>query len=478
MTGTESNELRRVEAVLRRRIGLNAETVGPRLIPLAVETRMAACHIDSVAAYVTRLHMDEEELAELTEEVVVPESWFFREVSPFRCLREFAQTWRSRNGTSRRFRVLSVPCSRGEEPYSVAMTLMDLAWRPDQFEILAVDLSRRALQLAQQGVYRPSALREQEAGVQRLQRLYFRQRANEFELAEDVRGTVRFMQGNVVAWDFLHEERPFDVILCRNLLIYLGPESRQIVMRHVRRLLAPGGLFYVGHTECRLASGCGFVGLGSDYPAAFTVEAAPSSPPPGRTAPAASGPGREPGTARLAGPLAKASPPASAAEAARPSAPANGVSSAQTQRPTSLPPTAKPLRGDESGLRSGRPEGGSGREGVAVASPGATRTALSLAACRQAADAGRLTDAVAMCERVLSETGPSGDAYCLLGVIREAQGDLGAAEACFQRALYLAPDHHESLVHMSLLCLRRGDHLAAANFTRRAQRSTSSGNVP
>jgi chemotaxis protein methyltransferase WspC len=89
-----------------------------------------------------------------------------------------------------------------------------------------------------------------------------------------------------------------------------------------------------------------------------------------------------------------------------------------------------------------------------------------------------LTDAVAMCERVLSETGPSGDAYCLLGVIREAQGDLGAAEACFQRALYLAPDHHESLVHMSLLCLRRGDHLAAANFTRRAQRSTSSGNVP
>jgi chemotaxis protein methyltransferase WspC len=96
-------------------------------------------------------------------------------------------------------------------------------------------------------------------------------------------------------------------------------------------------------------------------------------------------------------------------------------------------------------------------------------------AAREAADSGRLEEAAALCKRLLEKCPTSADAFCLLGLIHRARGAPAEAEKQFQKALYLAPQHHESLVHMMLLAQERGDQKTAANLRRRAQQVTGAG---
>jgi chemotaxis protein methyltransferase WspC len=106
-------------------------------------------------------------------------------------------------------------------------------------------------------------------------------------------------------------------------------------------------------------------------------------------------------------------------------------------------------------------------------SRGAVRTtttgASDLDVARQLADAGRLQDAVAVCEKHLRREGPSAEAYYLLGLVRDATGDPRAMEY-YRKALYLKPDHYEALLQMSLLLEKTGDSAGARNLKRRAQR--------
>jgi chemotaxis protein methyltransferase WspC len=86
---------------------------------------------------------------------------------------------------------------------------------------------------------------------------------------------------------------------------------------------------------------------------------------------------------------------------------------------------------------------------------------------RQAADAGRLDEAAALCAALADQRPPRADVFCLLGVVRQAQGDFAEAERCFQRALYLDPQHGDALLHAALLARRRGDERLAENYLRR-----------
>ncbi len=140
--------------------------------------------------------------ANFLEEIIVPESWFFREATPFQCAREFAREAIARENRPRTLRFLSIPCSRGEEPYSLAMTLLDAGLRPTQFEILACDLSERSLQFARRGRYRSIAFRETDAACQRLTRQYFMPLQDEFELSPSIREKVRFQQANLASPTF------------------------------------------------------------------------------------------------------------------------------------------------------------------------------------------------------------------------------------------------------------------------------------
>jgi chemotaxis protein methyltransferase WspC len=92
-----------------------------------------------------------------------------------------------------------------------------------------------------------------------------------------------------------------------------------------------------------------------------------------------------------------------------------------------------------------------------------------LVAARQLADAGKLAEAAAICQAHLNNHGPSAQAYYLLGLVRDADGDAQAMD-CYRKALYLEPNHYETLLQMSLLLERNGDATGARTFKRRADR--------
>ncbi len=144
-----------IEQLLRQSMGLDAATVGASTIERAVTDRMQACALATVDDYLGYLERSGLELQELTECVVVPETWFFRDEEAFAVLGRISADWLLRHPAST-LRALSVPCSTGEEPYSIAMTLQDAGLPRKQIAVDAVDISVRAmLARARRGVYGP-----------------------------------------------------------------------------------------------------------------------------------------------------------------------------------------------------------------------------------------------------------------------------------------------------------------------------------
>ena len=121
-----SGRWREIEAMLAERIGLAPESVGSNLIPRAVELRMGELGLESLDDYVSRLVSSTTELQALIEEVVIPESWFFRDEAPFHYFQEHVRAGWLANPGRAPLRVLSIPCAGGEEPFSIVIALLEI----------------------------------------------------------------------------------------------------------------------------------------------------------------------------------------------------------------------------------------------------------------------------------------------------------------------------------------------------------------
>ena len=416
MDGTSA----RVAAVLEKHLGLAAGSVGGQVLAAALRRRVDATGVADEAAYLRLLVADRAELAELTEAVVVPETWFFRYPESYRHLAEWAPKRKAESGPLKPLRVLSVPCSTGEEPYSIAIALLAAGLTGAGFKVDAVDVSRRAVEVARGGVYAPSAFRE---SVDVNHARYLERNGSEVRVAPEARAAVAFRQGNLVDPMFLAGEPPYDAIFCRNVFIYLTADARKAAVAAFERLLAPGGLIYMGHAEPLALMDPRFKSV--PPPQAFVfrraAEAAPARPgPPLFSSPAANALGGI--TARVG----------------RPDLPAG--------RPTN-PPAAPPK----------------------TPAPPPEPVVPLLTRAKAAADRGEVAEAVALCEQSIREGGPNPDAYALLGTVRLMAGNSAEAERLFTQALYLNPAHYDALVHMMALAENRGDPKAAAQFRRRAE---------
>jgi chemotaxis protein methyltransferase WspC len=406
------------EALLAERIGLDPRAVGSDTIARALRARMSALGLDSQGAYLQRLAGSPDEQQELIEEVVIPESWFFRDDRPFAVLRSHALA-RGHGDlpvAAPALRVLSIPCACGEEPYSIAMVLLELGIAPGRFAIDAVDVSARHLAVAERGIYRANAFRGADLAFRDR---YFRAgpHAESYTLDPSVRALVRFTRGNLVDASLLSGQPPYDVIFCRNVLIYLDAAARRRAFATLDRLLAPDGLLFVGHAERLAIDEARFEAWGEN--AGFTLRRARPKPPaiaPRRTEPAV-----------------RTRTPARPAEVQR-----------ATPQPQPQPPVVDAL-------------------------PESSTTLLDEAAAL--ADRGRNDEAAERCQAALDRFGPSARAFFLLGLVRQAAGRLAEAEASFRKTIYLEPAHDEALFALALLAQRRGDLSAAEAFRRRAERA-------
>jgi chemotaxis protein methyltransferase WspC len=392
--------------LLARRIGLDPAALGATVLPTAAAEGMRALGLADPAAYADALAARPEAFDALVERLVVSETWFFRGGELFTELARQVAGWQP---APRPFRALSLPCSTGEEPYSLALALLEAGLPPERWAIDGIDLSPRHIEAARRGTYREFSFRQTEPA---LRDRYFRPAGDRWELSADVRGLVRFRVGNLLASPLATDvSGPYDLVLCRNLLIYLTSAARQQALAALERLLAPGGLLGVGHAEPQVLAGRPFRREGAESLFLFRHEPTPA----------------DCGLRIVDCGLKNL-----------PSNPQSAIRNPQSSR--------GPL-----------PEEG------------------ALARARRLADGGRLDEALAECQASIQGGGPSADVYSLLGVIQQARGDRDGAAASFRKALYLDPDHREALTHAMLLSAQRGDAGQAAALRERMKRVASGG---
>lgn len=414
------------EQLLADAIGLDAASLGSTAVAAAVLDRMAACGSRDAAEYTARVAAAPEELQALVEAVVVPETWFFRDGEPFAFLADYVRReWAPAHPVGS-FRALSVPCSTGEEPFSIAITLREAGLDADRCQVDAADVSQRLLQRAAAAVYGSNSFR---GSVLDGNARYFTPAPGGFEVKPEIRSRVRFFQANLLADGFLTGAPPYHVVFCRNLLIYQHAAARRTILRALDRCLVPGGLLFVGHAE-RISA------LGHEYD---TV------------------PRRGAFACRKRPPLCPATPP---------------IQTGRAALPKPAPRTARP----ESPTRVGRdlplqPLSSAEAPGVAPTPAGHVEQV------RRLADQGRLHEAEALCESALKQNVHDPMIYFLLGIIRDRAGQVASAEECLNRALYLRADFHDALLYLSLLRARRGDGDGARRLRQRAARAEGRGEV-
>lgn len=239
-----------VSELLYQRSGLvlnqeKAYLLESRLSPVARKWNFAG--IDDLVAAV-RQGGDEVLLNDVTEAMTTNESFFFRDQKPFDQFRDFVlpHLLKSR-AASRRIRIWSAACSCGQEPYSLAMILSEMhptfaGWT---IEILATDLSTETLSKAQQGLY--SQFEVQRGLPINLLMKYFKQEGEKWQIDEKIRAMVNYQRFNL-----LTDPTPlgrFDVVFCRNVLIYFDQETKTRVLDAVAGVMPEDGFLYLGGAE-------------------------------------------------------------------------------------------------------------------------------------------------------------------------------------------------------------------------------------
>jgi len=424
-----------IETILRDKIGLAASTIGAKEIARAVEKRRLACNLPDWQTYLQKLQTSSEELDELIESVIVPETWFFRDGEPFKFLKSYVTTEWLPNQKLRSLRILSIPCSTGEEPYSIAMTLLDGGLTLHQFQIDAVDISKKSLQKAKQGIYSQNSFRGNNL---EFRQRYFTQMGDEYKLNETVKNAVNLRWGNLQDANLLSEQKLYDIIFCRNALIYFDSTARERSIKNINRLLAKEGLLFLGHAETGQIMEYGFVSVRHPFAFAYRKKEVKN--------------------------------PENESESVKYLSQIDGKLNNQKNHAKIWEklPTVKPVT---SLTREKSP----GTMPITPASKETKENSIpmlipNLETARNLANNGNLNEAAALCETYLKQNCTSVDAYLLLGQIYQAKGLEEQAEQCFQKAVYLEPNHYDALLHLTLLKEQRGDLTKAAVLRQRIER--------
>ena len=401
------------QSLLRRATGLS---VSKSVAERAVVQRMERTGFTDSEAYLHAL--TPAEMTQLIELVVVPESWLFRDPQAFYATVELVQ---ERWARGRATRILSIPCAGGEEPYSMAMALRDGGVPKQAFSIDAYDLSPGCIERAQAGIYGRNAFRAQDVAFRER---YFTHVADDaYRIIDALREQVTFRQGNMLQFDTATNSRHYDVIFCRNLLIYFDKPTTRAAIHNLSALLADDGMLLAGYAEVPSFCQNGFAPLQFRQAFALKKEATP----PAAVIQVAALP---PVRALRSVPPAPRPAPVRAAPAPLPAAP----------RPRPVPVQTPPAPAD------------------------------LLAEARVLADRGLLREAGEKCHAHLARVPEAAEAYFMLGIINELAGKMDLADDYWRRCIYLQPDHYEALCHLALLAERNGNHTAAATLKARAAR--------
>ncbi|VVO64761.1 putative biofilm formation methyltransferase WspC [Pseudomonas fluorescens] len=399
---------------LKERIGLDVTSVGPAIIERAVRQRSTASRMLTADEYWHTLQGSQDEQQALIEAVIVPETWFFRYPESFATLAKLAIQRLADINYMRALRILSLPCSTGEEPYSIAMALLDAGLKPHQFKVEGMDVSPLSVEKAKRALYGKNSFRGQDI---EFRERHFSAEEDGYRLNERVLEQVRLQVGNLLDPALLASEPPYDFVFCRNLLIYFDLPTQQQVFEVLKRLTHVDGVLFIGPAEGSLLGRFGMRSIGIPQSFAFSRQSAPEPLPVFVPTPL---PVRQP--------VRSVTPPP------------------VRHRPfaTHTPPVVTPKASDAAAL---------------------------LANIAALANEGKSAEARAACEGYLRSHEPVAQVFYWLGLLSDVAGRALEAQGFYRKALYLEPQHPDALMHLAALLQSQGDTAGAKRLQDRAARS-------
>ncbi|PVZ16051.1 MULTISPECIES: protein-glutamate O-methyltransferase CheR [unclassified Pseudomonas] len=413
-------EQKRFIDFLYRHIGLDVASVGAPMIGRAVQQRREQSGAATLDDYWALLLQSASEQLALTEAVIVPETWFMRYPESFSALVGLARQRAVELGGLRPLKLLSLPCSTGEEPYSLAMALLDGGLAPTAFRVDGVDISPQSVAKAQRGVYGRNSFRGTDTAFR--ERHFDAVADNTWQLHEAVTRCVRLQPGNVLDPNLLQGEGVYDFVFCRNLLIYFDQATQRRVFETLKRFLHDDGVLFIGPAEGSLLASLGMRPMRIPQAFAFMREQ-PQAPAPA--------------------PRPMAVPPSQAAPLPR------------IPAPLPIPVVRAPIRP----LSAGAPQ-----------TAGAEDAKALLARIALLANEGKTAEARLACEQFLREHPPQAQVFYWLGLLADVSGNGLEAQGHYRKALYLEPQHAEALAHLAMLLAAQGDAAGARRLQERAAR--------
>ena len=414
-----------IESLIERKIGLSPASIGSKTVTKAIRQRMAACGTGQSGKYALYLESHPKEWHKLIELLVVPETWFFRNRASFDYLSRYVKNEWLKINRNKTFKILSMPCATGEEAYSAVMALMDTGVEHRRIRMDAADVSIRSLNQAMSGFYTRESFRGENLSFRK--RYFTAGHADTgFRLNENIRNKVRFIRGNLLDDNFLSESPPYDVIFCRNLLIYLSEPAKKRAMRNIRRLLNKNGLLFIGHAEHSIFRKGGFECIPNTR--AFACRIVKDNH--DRQSPATDYVFQNTEYSVAEPKLADSAPPRTECGYAETKTGINNM---------------KPVFEDK------------------------------LKTAKRLADKGRLMEAVHYCLKYLKKHPADVHGHFLAGMIYQALGNEKKARKFLDKSVYLDPDHYEALEQLALIADHRGNRRRAAHLRTRAGRARKRG---
>ena len=237
----------RVQSLIYKRAGISLHDGKHAMVYSRLSRRLRETGHHSFSQYLSWLESnDGPEWQEFVNALTTNLTSFFRENHHFDAL---SSALRSRKAGGKEWRIWCSAASTGEEPYSILMTILDVLGERGAFTLVASDIDTKVLENARKGVYRSDAMK----GVsdERLRKYFLRGKGSNEGLVQvrpELRRLIDFFQLNLVkdGWPF---QEAFDIVFCRNVMIYFDAQTQRSVLERIHRVMRPNGLLFVGHAE-------------------------------------------------------------------------------------------------------------------------------------------------------------------------------------------------------------------------------------
>ncbi len=410
----------RIKRIIENRIGADIEIIGTKIIEHTVSSEMKKHGASDLLEYEKQLYTDPAVYDSFLEEIVVPKTWFFRNRDAFLYLKDsIVPEWEK---TGRKvMKLLSVPCSTGEEAFSLAATLFEAGLRSDQFHIDAMDISRNAIETTEAAVYPKSKTFIEEVAFSGK---YIFERDDHYSVDDRLKKQIRFSHINLLDVSEI-TDHSYDVIFCRNVLIYFNEKTRKKVVINLKKKLVNGGVLFSGHAEMNIFLGFGFVKHESKNTFACRV----------------------------------------------------GKRQPQLERKIITPKKLK-HRIRKLSVHLDDPEKKKRAKPESPRKMEVKNTEERIREIKSVADNGDYLEAFRLCDAFQQEMKPNAEVYFIQGLIYQQENDFDRAQNLFEKVLYLNPEHYDALMQMSLLMEQKGRVAQSDLFKKRAKRSYRMLNQP